>query len=438
MFISWRCRRLRRVLHYGIFIGGLIGTVIDAYALTPQEIYRQAERQVFVLEVLDEKGALFSFHTAVLFDQDTVATQCDSVQGAPSLRLRQGAAIYPATITAQKDSARNLCLLHAPGVGESTTKLRDDDPQTGSQVYAVSNALGLGISIAEGVVSGIRASRGESLIQFTAAIAPGSEGGGLFDAEGRLIGLISYRQRDGQNVNFALPARWLKEIEQRAASTDAAEGWRAKALTLEREAKWDELVQHASAWSKALADSAEAWLWLGSAQTRRQDWAAAEIAYREALRREPSATEAGIVLARVLLAQNKPQPALEAAQSMLSYRTEDARIWLAIGSAERALNHADEAKRAFAYAVQLEPGSSEAYLGLVSIARARGDWPGALSAQRQVVQLDAENPFNWIDLASLYGRNVRPERALASAEHAIALAPAMAMHGYSRAVPCSL
>ena len=423
MLISRRCSRLRRVLHYGILLGGVIGTAIEAYALTPQEIYRQAERQVFVLEVLDEKGALFSFHTAVLFDRDTVATQCDSVQGASGLRLRQGAAIYPATITAQKDSARNLCLLHAPGVGASTTKFRDDDPQAGSQVYAVSNALGLGISIAEGVVSGIRASRGESFIQFTAAIAPGSEGGGLFDVEGRLIGLISYRQRDGQNVNFALPARWLKEIKQRATSTDAAEGWRAKALTLGREAKWDDLVQHASAWSTALADSAEAWLWLGSAQMRRQDWAAAEIAYREALRREPSATEAGIALARVLLAQNKPQPALEAARSMLSYRTEDARIWLAIGSAERALNHTDEAKRAFAYAAQLEPGNSEAYLGLVSIAWLSGDWPGALSAQRQVVQLDAENPFNWIDLANLYRLNVRPERALASAERAIALAP---------------
>jgi len=405
-----------------LFFCGLTGVTLDAHAMSPQEIYRQAERQIFVLEVLNEQGAVFSYLTAVLLDPDMVATQCDSVQGAPSLRLRQGAEIYPARI-AQKDSARNLCLLHAPGAGASSAKLRDDVPQAGTQVYAVSNALGLGISIAEGVVSGVRALQGESFIQHTAAIAPGSEGGGLFDADGNLIGLISYRQRDGQNVNFAFPAQWLKEIGQRAVSADTAEAWRAKALDLERAAKWDDLAAHATAWSKALTDSAEAWLWLGAAQDHRKDWPAAELAYREALRYEPSATQAGIALARVLLAQNKAQPALEVARSMLRYRAEDARIWLAIGAAERALGHADEAKQAFAHSAQLEPWNSEAYTGLVNIARQRGDWPGALSAQRQVVQLDAENPFHWIDLASLYGRNARPERALASAERAIALAP---------------
>ena len=256
--------------NYFFFVCGLITVALDAHALTPQEIYRQAERQVFVLETLNEKGDVFSYHTAVLLAPDTVATQCDSLQGVSGLRLRQGTTNYPAQIK-RKDSARNLCLLDVPGVGASSARLRDDVPQPGVQVYAVSNALGLGISIAEGVVSGIRTSQGESFIQVTAAIAPGSEGGGLFDAEGKLIGLISYRQRDGQNVNFAFPAQWLKEIGQRAASADAAEAWRAKALTLEREAKWDDLATHATAWTKALTDSAEAWLWLGAAQDRRKD-----------------------------------------------------------------------------------------------------------------------------------------------------------------------
>ena len=413
---------LRRVLHFGIFLGGIMGVAIDARALSSQEIYRQAERQVFVLEVLNDQGAVFTYLSAVLLEADTVATQCDSVQGAPSLRVRQGVDVYPARLV-QKDSARNLCLLHVPGASTSGANLRDDVPQVGAPVYAVSNALGLGISIAEGVVSGVRAFQGESFIQHTAAIAPGSEGGGLFDTNGKLVGLISYRQRDGQNVNFAFPAKWLKEIGQRAASADAAESWRAKALDLDREAKWEDLAAHAAAWSKALTDSGEAWLWLGSAHIRRQDWPAAELAYREALRYDPSATHAGVALARVLLAQNKAQPALEVARSMLRYRAEDARIWLAIGAAERTLGHADEAKQAYAQSAQLEPWNSEAHTGLVNIARLRGDWSGALLAQRRVVQLDAENPFNWIDLASLYGRNGRPERALASAERAIALAP---------------
>ena len=82
---------LRRVLHFGIFRGGFMGVAIDARAMSSQEIYRQAERQVFVLEVLNEQGAVFTYLSAVLLEADTVATQCDSVQGAPSLRLRHGA-----------------------------------------------------------------------------------------------------------------------------------------------------------------------------------------------------------------------------------------------------------------------------------------------------------------------------------------------------------
>lgn len=412
----------------------------DASALTPQEIYRQAERQVFVLESLNDKGEVVSFHSAVLVDTDTVASQCDSLQGAASIRLRQGLAVYPAHAAA-KDDARNLCLLKAPGTGSFAVKVANDTTEPGAKAYAVGNALGLGISIAEGVVSGIRTSHNESYIQFTAAIAPGSEGGGLFDADGRLIGLISYRQRDGQNVNFAFPARWLKEISSRAASTGAAEMWRAKASSLEQQAKWDELATHAEAWSAALPDSAEAWLWLGSAQVHRQDWAAAEHAYRLALHYEPSATEAGVALTRVLLMQNKAQPALEVARAMLAYRMEDAHIWLAVGLAERALGHADEAKQAFAQTTKLEPWNGEAYAALVDIARLRGNWAEALSVQRQWVQVDSENPAIWSGLAGLYARTGRPERALASAERAIALAGSnsdawlvkgIALHGLKR------
>ena len=125
----------------------------------------------------------------------------------------------------------------------------------------------------------------------------------------------------------------------------------------------------------------------------------------------------------MLLAQNKAQLALEVARSMLFYRTENGSIWLAIGSAERVLGHLDEAKQAFAHVAQLEPWNSEAYAGLVSIASLRGDWPGALAAQRQLLQIEGESPTNWVELAGLYLRNTRPARALDSAEHALHVLP---------------
>ena len=421
--VPWVRPRLWLVLRYAFLLGSLATLSVDAYALTAQEIYRQAERQVVVLEMLDEQGAIFSSHTALLLDKGKVVTQCDLLAGAASLRLRQRDAVYPAK-AAQKDSARNLCLLSAPGADPAHAPvLQNDEPETGAQVYALSNALGMGISVAEGIVSGIRKSRGESFIQFTAAIAPGSGGGGLFDANGRVVGLINYRQRDGQNVNFALPARWLNNIEQRAADTDATEIWRVKAMALERAAKWKELAAHAARWAKSLQDSAEAWLWLGYAAERSQDWPTAERAYREVLQHEPSAVQAGTGLATALLFQNKPKEAFDTARSMLAYRQEDARVWLTLAYAERALDRLDEAKQAFERAVQLDSWNREAHIGLASIARLRGDWPRALAAQRQIIRIEPQDATAWTDLAEMYYRTNRPQRALSSAERAIALAP---------------
>jgi tetratricopeptide (TPR) repeat protein len=414
---------------------------IEAWALTPQEIYRQAQGQVLVLESFDEKDAPVSFHTALLLETGKAVAACDVLEGVANIKVRRGEAVYAATLE-RRDSTRNLCLLSVSGMAPTAAlHLNDRDPEVGAPIYALSNALGLGIGIAEGVVSGVRQSKGESYIQFTAAIAPGSEGGGLFDAQGRLVGVINYRQRDGQNVNFAVPARWLKEIDQRAASTDAAVAWRAKALVLEREAKWTELATHAAEWSKALTDSAEAWFWSGFAYQQHKDWVAAEHAYRETQRREPAAVQAGIGLATVLLLQNKPKEALDVARSMLVYRQEDAKIWFIIGSAQNQLGQADEAKQAFERATQIAPWDREAYAGLLSIARLRGDWPAAVAAQRQVARVAPDDGAVWAELAEVYLRAGRPERAFASAGRAVELSPAsgdawlfkgMALHALKR------
>lgn len=404
-----------------VFLCGALFACMDAAALTPQEIYRHAERQVLVLEVLDEKGEVLSYHTALFLDKGRAVTQCDLLEGTAKIRLRQKDEVYLAKIE-RADRARNLCQLSAPGLNSpETPHLTDSDPAAGAPVYALSNALGQGISIAEGIVSGIRQANGESYIQFTAAIAPGSEGGGLFDAEGRLVGIINYRQRDGQNVNFAFPARWLRDIGQRAEVADATEAWRTKASLLERESKWQELVEHAQGWTKTLTDSAEAWLWLGFAHEQRSDWPAAEKALREAHQREPASIPASIELASVLLRLNEPKEALGVARSMLAYRQEDGRIWLAIGLAQSSLGQAEEARQAFESATRFDPWNRRAYVGLANLARQSGDWSAAVAAQRQVVRIAPDDLVAWTELSEAYLRAGRRERALASADRAVEL-----------------
>jgi hypothetical protein len=91
----------------------------------------------------------------------------------------------------------------------------------GQRVYAIGAPQGLELTISEGIVSSLREVPGGSVIQTTAPISPGSSGGGLFDLSGRLVGIMTFQHRYGQNLNFALPADWIAGMQTRRASASA-------------------------------------------------------------------------------------------------------------------------------------------------------------------------------------------------------------------------
>jgi hypothetical protein len=65
---------------------------------------------------------------------------------------------------------------------------------------------GFELSIAEGIVSSKRTIDGERFVQTSAPISKGSSGGGLFDAQGNLLGITTKIRKDAQNLNFAIAA----------------------------------------------------------------------------------------------------------------------------------------------------------------------------------------------------------------------------------------
>ncbi|MCE2722140.1 MAG: serine protease [Betaproteobacteria bacterium] len=88
--------------------------------------------------------------------------------------------------------------------------IRTTPVEIGSDVFAIGQPMGLTASISNGIVSAIRRGPGGvSLVQFTAPISPGSSGGGLFDANGSLVGITTSFVEGGQNLNFAVDGRVL-------------------------------------------------------------------------------------------------------------------------------------------------------------------------------------------------------------------------------------
>lgn len=113
--------------------------------------------------------------------------------------------------------------------------------KVGQAVLAVGNALGLSLDNGEaavtfGILSGTHRYQGGSRVygdalQFDAAVNPGNSGGGLFDLEGKLLGItgrISVRGTVSKSVGvgFAVPAHQIKiGLKEMMAGRDIVHGF---------------------------------------------------------------------------------------------------------------------------------------------------------------------------------------------------------------------
>jgi S1-C subfamily serine protease/tetratricopeptide (TPR) repeat protein len=107
-----------------------------------------------------------------------------------------------------------------------------DDPRILTTVYAIGSPHGLQGSASEGRLSARREfGDGHSWLQTTAPISPGSSGGPLLSADGRLVGVTTSGIPDAQNLNFAIPVSVVRSFlastpfEPRAVAEGASIQW---------------------------------------------------------------------------------------------------------------------------------------------------------------------------------------------------------------------
>ncbi|MBQ2201185.1 MAG: trypsin-like peptidase domain-containing protein [Clostridia bacterium] len=151
-----------------------------------------------------------------------IATCAHVVDGAKSLTVTlNDDSSYEATIIGT-DPRNDLAIIKIEAEGLTPAALGDSDMLTvGEDVIAIGNPLGeLRGTATSGIVSAVKRSitvegTDMELIQTDAAISPGNSGGGLFNASGRLIGIVNAKVSDtsAEGLGFAIPVNSVvKEI----------------------------------------------------------------------------------------------------------------------------------------------------------------------------------------------------------------------------------
>ena len=77
--------------------------------------------------------------------------------------------------------------------------------EVGSKVVVIGSPRGLEQTITEGLMSGKRTVGQTSLLQVSAAVSPGSSGSPLFNDQGDVIGLVSSKLGESEQLTFAVP-----------------------------------------------------------------------------------------------------------------------------------------------------------------------------------------------------------------------------------------
>lgn len=146
-----------------------------------------------------------------LDESGTFATNHHVLEGAHSLiaELSNGeqfSQIYTIVVDAERDIA---ILSIDPENTPAVILGEDGELEVGDPVFVMGNPLGLDRTFSNGMVSALRSIEESDVIQITAPISPGSSGGPVMNDHGHVIGIATWYLEHGQNLNMAVPIRYV-------------------------------------------------------------------------------------------------------------------------------------------------------------------------------------------------------------------------------------
>ena len=162
----------------------------------------------------------------VISSDGYILTCAHVVSGASNITVTIGDTDYPATVVGEDDTSDVAVLkIDATDLTPATVG-NSDSLAVGESVLAVGNPLGeLGGTVTSGIVSalnrsvtiqGTSSTNTMSLIQMDASVSPGNSGGGLFNMNGELIGLVNAKSSssDAEGLGFAIPINDAIKVAQ--------------------------------------------------------------------------------------------------------------------------------------------------------------------------------------------------------------------------------
>jgi Trypsin-like peptidase domain/Tetratricopeptide repeat len=343
--------------------------------------------------------------SGVVIGNGVVLSNCHVLAPGLFWKVTHGDREYEDAKIIDIDLERDLCTISVNGLKAPIVRQHAGLPLIGEHVYSIGAPQGLELTIAEGIVSGLRKQASGTVLQTSAPISPGSSGGGLFDESGALVGITTFHIMGGNDLNFALPTSWILDLPARSTEFRAkrmadSQKYQVPCMSAMRSSKWNVAEGVGREWTAHQPYDARAWSCLGEA-TVFSDFKRSVSAFGKSLWLSPTVdTYTDLVRAYgmktlLLVSQKVTVPA----------------------------DYYERAVQAFSAATAIDPENVEPWIEIAKIANVASKLHDAVGYSKRAIQLDPNSGDAWSELADAYNQLGRPNEAVSAARRAIALNP---------------
>jgi Flp pilus assembly protein TadD len=250
-------------------------------------------------------------------------------------------------------------------------------PDEGERIFVIGNPLRLEGSVSDGIVSAVREVPGLGrIVQITAPISHGNSGSPVFNMSGQVVGVVTIRVMNGENINLALGASRFGELKKKEDRLIGFDELAARAADSKDSQKPDSLSDW---WYRNGLNS----LWLGNYDSA--------LGYFEtAVNKNPQRADAWIQVGFCKVKQGKNDDAIRAFEQALKLRPNSYEALNKLGDAYYYAGNNYRALESYKQAVALRPDLAEGYYNLGLVYLELGDRDSASAQLRALQPLDAE------------------------------------------------
>ncbi len=265
------------------------------------ELSYRLKASVVKVHVATKKGG-HGVGSGVAVGKDLIATSCHVLANSIGVKIsRFGDGYVPVALKA--DWKHDLCILRFDYLDMTPVELGDSESlQYEQDMFSIGFPGGPPKpQYSEGKIKALYAHDDSAIVRTDASFVMGASGSPVFDSEGRLIALSTFKSPGRNAYYYSIPVKWIKALidapETTSMATDVSPFWDAPeadrpffmqvALPYKNE-KWDILHPITQKWISAEPTAAEAFFYAGIAEEQVGSLAKAKQYFKQALTLHPN------------------------------------------------------------------------------------------------------------------------------------------------------